>query len=208
MNGISPPTARNIGTKAPARIVVHPPRAGFSLIELLVVLSITGVLLTIVVPRIDVSRFQLDAAIQEVTSTVAAARGQSVLRQHDFVLTFDEPEDRLYVLYDANNNGETDEGEQRRTVQLSESVKFARGGAPAISGMTDAISFTKVSEELPALTFHRNGSGSEEGILYLTSARAIGTSTYPQDARALRVVRSTGRVRCYSYRTLSWLEGC
>jgi hypothetical protein len=123
------------------------------------------------------------------------------------VLTFDEPRDRFYVLYDDNNNGAADSGEQRRTVQLSTGVKFGRGGAPAIGDFNNAISFTRVSDGLPALKFHRNGSASEEGLVYLTSARAV-LSDYPQDTRALMVVRSTGRVRCFSYRTLAWVEGC
>ena len=77
-----------------------------------------------------------------------------------------------------------------------------------MNGVTDAISFTKVSETLPALLFHRNGAGSEEGTIYLTSVRAVGVTGFPQDARALKIERSTGNVRCYSYRTLTWLEGC
>ena len=43
-------------------------------------------------------------------------------------------------------------------VQLSERVKFHRGGADPIMGLTDPISFTKTVESLPAITFHRNGA--------------------------------------------------
>ena len=164
--------------------------------------------MSFVMPRIDVERFQLDAAIQEVASVVASTRGQAILRQHDYVLMFDEDEDKLFVLFDVNNNGLRNTGEELRTIQLSERVRFDRGGAAPINGMTDAISFTKVAEQLLALTFHRNGAASEEGILYLTSARSAGGTNNPQDTRALRIERATGRVRCFTYRTLAWREGC
>ena len=92
---------------------------------------------------------------------------------------------------------------------LYDAIKtLAVRGAPAIGGMTDAISFTKMSEGLPALKFHRNGAASEEGILYLTSTRAAASDDIPQDTRALMVERATGRIRCFSYRTLAWVEGC
>ncbi len=199
-------SASDGGTGVPGRTFVHGPRAGFNIIELVVVMSMMGILLTIVIPSIDVARFQLDAAVQGVASAVAAARGQSILRQHDFVLMFDE--DGFVLLDDLNNNGKTDPGEDRRKVELPERVRFDRGGAPPILGLTEGISFTKRAEGLPALTFHRNGAASEEGVIYLTSVRAASAGSTPQDTRALRIERATGRVRCLTYRTLEWQEGC
>ncbi len=185
---------------------VPPPQVGFTLIEVLTVLAVAGILMAIAAPRIDVARFQLDAAMREVGSTVALARGRAILHQHDYVLRFDE--DGLVLLADANNNGQTDAGEERRRVQLPERVRFDRGGATPVMGLTDAISFTKVAEGLPALTFHRNGAASEEGVIYLTSVRAAGGDTNSQDTRALQIERGSGRVRCFTYRTLAWQEGC
>lgn len=192
----------------PNRIDLGRAHTGFTLIELVMVITLVGVMFTIAMPRINVVRFQVSSGAQEIQSAITASRGQALLRQHDMVLTFDVSEDRLNVLNDANNNGITDTGEFRRVVELSESVKFDRGGAPAINGATNAVSFTKVSESLPALEFHRNGSASEEGTIYITSIRGAGKTTFPQYTRALRLERSTGTIRCYSYRTLNWEEGC
>ena len=168
------------------------------------------ILLAIAVPRVDTTRFQVDAGAQEVQASVTLSRGEALLRQQDVVLTFDVTENVIYVLNDANNNGVFDTGEQRRMVQFPEAVEFGRGGAAAINGATAAVSFTKMSESVPSLKFHRNGSASEEGTIYITSTRALGGNGtgFPQDTRALKVQRSTGSVRCYSYRTLAWQEGC
>jgi Tfp pilus assembly protein FimT len=177
-------------------------------VEVIIVLSLVGILLAMVLPRIDVPRFQLDAAVQEVASAVAGARAQAVLRQHDHVLIFDEDKDQFFVLNDENNNRIAESGEERRMVQLSERVKFDRGGATPILGLTDAVSLTKKVGLLPALTFHRNGAASEEGVIYLTSVRAAGGTDNSQYTRALQIERATGRVRCFTYRTLAWVEGC
>lgn len=190
------------------RIFADRPRAGFSLVELLFVMILMGILMTIAAPRIDLGRFPVDAGVLDAQMVVAVSRGKAILQQHDIVITFDVAGKRLYVLHDANNNGTKDTEEQRVTVQLGDEVTFGRGGAEALNGATEAISFTKKSEELPALKFHRNGAASEEGTVYLTSVRAAGTDGYPQDSRALVIERSTGRVHCYSYRTLAWTEGC
>ena len=195
----TPPGVRK-GVSAPA------PQVGFTLLEVLTVMTVAGILMLIMVPRVDVARFQLDTAMREVGSAVAAARGRAILRQHDYVLMFSET--GFVTLYDVNNNGKTDIGEERRTVQLPERVKFDRGGATPILGLTEGISFTKRAEALPALTFHRNGAASEEGVIYLTSVRAVGGDRNSQDTRALRIERATGRVRCFTYRTLAWQEGC
>ena len=184
------------------------PRAGFSLVELLMAILVGGILTGIAVPRIDAARFQVDATAQEVASVVAGARAKALLKQHDVVLTFDVAGDRLYVLEDLDNSGAAGTGEERRMVQLSGGVKFDRGGATPIRGVTDVISFTKVSESLPSLTFHRNGAASEEGIVYLASGRGAGATTFPGDTRAMTVERATGRVRCFSNRTGQWLERC
>jgi prepilin-type N-terminal cleavage/methylation domain-containing protein len=183
-------------------------RAGFTLVEALWVLVVMGILLTIAMPRIDVARYQVDAGVQEIASHITAYRGQAIVRQHDFVMAFDVPQDRVHVLFDVNNNGTADEGEERRMIELSDNVSFGRGGASALSGMTSAVSLTKQFGPMPALTFRRNGAASEEGGLYITSKRSAGNTAFVEDTRALRVERSTGRVRCFSYRTQEWVEGC
>ena len=194
--------------RKPPRLPKTMSSGGFTLIEAVLVLSLIGIMMAIAMPRIDATRFQVDAGVREVAAAITGYRGQAITKQHDFVLTFDVQGDRINVLFDANNNGETDEGEQQVTVLLAEEVALGLGGAAALNGASEAISFSKRSENLPALTFHRNGAGSEEGTVYVTAARAARIGGWPEYTRALVIERSTGRVHCSSYRTLEWTEGC
>ena len=194
--------------RLPGRICADRPRAGFSLSELLMIMLVMGILMTIAAPRLNLWRSRMDSGVLLVQTAVAVSRGQAIVQQHDLVITFDVPGRRLYVLHDADNDGTKDTEEQRVTVQLADDVTFGRGGAEALNGVSEVISFTKRSEDLPALKFHRNGAASEEGIVYLTSLRGAGTGGSPENTRALVIERSTGRVHCYSYQTLAWTEGC
>lgn len=172
----------------------------------MIVMSVAGILALIAMPKFDVARFQMDSAMRELGSAISAARGRAILRQHDHVLTFGE--NLFFVLEDTNNNGMADPEEERRTVELPDRITFDRGGADKIFDVDGPVSFTKVVDNLPALTLRRNGAASEEGVIYLTTLRAVGTTTFAQDTRALQIERGTGRVRCFTYRTSVWAEGC
>ena len=182
--------------------------AGFSLIELALVLIMIGLMSAIMMPNIAVARFQLDASVMEVGTGLQASQRLAVLRQHDLVISFDTTTGRMTVHSDANNDGAFQSGEDVRVVDLEEGVMFGLGGASGRPQGNTAVTFTNLHLGLPALTFHRNGSASQEGIIYLTSIRSGSGGAYPEDTRAVEVERSTGRVRCFSFKTNSWTEAC
>jgi prepilin-type N-terminal cleavage/methylation domain-containing protein len=183
---------------------------GVTLVELLVVLMLMGIMIGIVAPLLRPARFQMDAGLVVVASTLTAQQRNSVMRQHDIVLAFDSANGDIRVHYDLDNDGALDLAEQRNVVELEEGVVFGRGGTPARPLGSDMVSMTEVQDGMPALKFRRNGSASEESIIYITSERASTTagSTYFEDARAIEIERATGRVRCYSYNSGSWLQTC
>jgi prepilin-type N-terminal cleavage/methylation domain-containing protein len=185
----------------------HRAPRGFSLPELLLVIVIVGIMAGFAAPRINLAKFRLDGAVREVASYIVASKSKALLKQYDVVLLFDEPGNVIRILTDENNNGATDPGETIRTVEFGDGVIFGRGGAPALPGGGATITFKKKVDGLPSLRFHRNGSASEEGLLYLTSQGAANGG-YPEHARAIGVERATGQVRCWSYATLVWKDGC
>ena len=180
--------------------------AGFTLVEMLIVLALIGLLVSIVAPMFNPGRWRSDSAVQELMVGLNAAQRLAVLRQHDVIVTFLVDERRLRVHRDADNNGTVDAGEDIRVIELPETVGFARGPAPPIDGVTADVSFAEMDGE-PRIVFHRNGSASESGTAYLRPVQGY-MSTDVESSRAVTVERATGQVRCYSYRTGSWAVSC
>lgn len=179
-------------------------RSGFSLIEVLTLLVVLSIVTTMAAPRLDVERFQIEAAMQSVGSTLLTAQRAAVQRQHDIVVSFDVANSRIRIHADLDNDGVIDGGEQSRWESLGEGVRFGRAAAPALRGENGTISFSTVQNGLPSVVFSRNGSASAEGGFYLTSTRALRDPAYSRDTRALWIDRSTGRVGWYRLDGTQW----
>jgi prepilin-type N-terminal cleavage/methylation domain-containing protein len=185
-------------------------RDGFTLVELIMVMVLIGIMAGIVAPLLRPERFQLNGAVVQVGSTFSAQQRNAVLRQHNIVLAFDTAAGEIRVHYDLDNDNAMDAGENFSVIQLDDGVVFGRGSTPARPLSNSTISFTGTQAGLPAMTFRRNGSASEEAIVYLTSqrSRTSGGTTFAEDGRAVEIERATGRVRCYSYASGAWLQTC
>lgn len=183
---------------------------GITVVELILVMSLIGIMATIAAPMMDKEKFQLNGAALIVGSTFAAQQRNSVMRQHNIVLAFDTTENTIRVHYDLDNDNTIDSGENFSVVELDEGVVFGRGATPARPLSSASISLTGTQDGMPALTFRRNGSSSEEAIFYVTSqrSRTTGGTAYAQDGRAVEIERATARVRCYSYATSTWTQTC
>jgi prepilin-type N-terminal cleavage/methylation domain-containing protein len=180
--------------------------AGFTIIELLVVVAVIGVLAAIAAPRLDVERFHVDGAVQATTTTLLAAQREAVARQHNVLVTFDTAAHTLRLTWDANSNDRPDPGERSRAVVLSERVKFGRppltaaraGAAPIMAPMHDCTG-------QPCLVFQRNGSADRSVFFYLTSARSLaGGTDRAQDARLVEVARASGRPESWRWNGTDW----
>lgn len=182
--------------------------AGFTLVELVMVLLLVGIMANIVIPILRPEGFRMNSALVEVGTTMTAQQRNAVLRQHDVVLALDTAQRRIRMHEDLDNDGEMETGESWSVFELGDGVVFGRGGTPARPFSGQAISMTQQQDGFPSLTFHRNGSASEQAIIYITSLRAARASAFPEDGRAIEVDRATGRVRCYSYGSAGWQERC
>jgi prepilin-type N-terminal cleavage/methylation domain-containing protein len=178
-------------------------RRGFSLTELIFVMLIVGIVASIAIPRIDFNRARVNSNALSMTTRLMAAQRLSVLRQHNVRLSFDVDAGTVTSHEDRDNDGSRDPDETLTQWALEEGVVFGLSGAPGMGAQQTAIAFEPDADGLPTMSFHRNGSTSEEGFIYLTSKS--GSETH---ARALRVRRSTGHTECWSYRTLTWERGC
>lgn len=196
-------TSHRTGEPPPGAAVAP---SGFSLAEMLFVVVIIGILASMVTPLFAPGRWRADSAVQELAMSLNAAQRLAVLRQHDVVVTFDVAGGVIRIHRDVNNDGIRDTGEDFRVQELPETMGFGGDGAPSLAQGTGPVSFAAGGTD-PTLTFHRNGSASASGVIYVRPL--LGSlSLDPEAVRALTVERATGEVRCYSYRTGSWEPSC
>jgi Tfp pilus assembly protein FimT len=187
-------------------------QTGFSMLEVMLFITLAGILMALVVARVDVNRMQANSTVQMLSTTMVAAQREAITKQHDVILTFDQLNRRMRVLWDVNSNGTADPGEHTRMVNLDTRITFGLGGAPARAFGVQPINFSKTVGGLPALIFHRNGSASGVGGFYITTTRAIaaaakGSLKYADDTRAVEIVRATGRSEWFRYSSPNWIRG-
>lgn len=178
------------------------------MVEVIVVLVVAGVLTSMAAPLFAPGRWRADSGAQEVMAGLNAAQRLAVLRQHDVIVTFLLAERALEVHRDGDNDGVVDTGEDVRRIELPETVGFGLGSTPGMVGdpSTSTATFADAGAG-PRVAFRRNGSASEAGRIYLRPLEG-SMSEDAVAARALRLERSTGELRCFSYRTGAWEASC
>jgi len=175
-------------------------RPGFTMVETIIVLLVTGMMLTLAIPRVDVTRYKADAIAQIVRTQLQNASRASITRQHDVIVSFDTLGEQMVTTFDANNNTIIDPGERVSYRGLDTGILFADPAVKGVSGssITSPISGASIGtvNGLPSLIFHRDGSVSSDAEIYVSIA-ARGPKMY----RALVLTQSTGRVDWYRLNT-------
>lgn len=178
-------------------------RRGFTLFELLIVMAIIGVLALIMLPKVNLHQFRIDAGVRTVQGGLMQANRYAVQRQHDMIVSFDVPGKRILIIDDQNNNAAADVGEKVMIRPLEDGVRFATPPAAIAGGAIAAIAGKlQTVGGYPSIIFHRDGATSTDLQIYITSTRPDAT-----DFKALTVTQSTGHADYYSYATGSWKRG-
>lgn len=125
------------------------------------------------------------------------------MMQHDVVVLFSEDPAGVRIHLDANNDGGIQGDEVTQWHMLEPATAFGSVNVPALSWGSDAIGFDGAT-----VTFHRDGSASRQGGIYLSSARQLQSGTYPEQSAAIEVVRSTGSIVCRTFRGGTWARDC
>jgi prepilin-type N-terminal cleavage/methylation domain-containing protein len=184
----------------------HCSRGGFSLIELLTVIVIIGLLTGIAIPRSRLTTYKANSGAQVVATTLIYAQRQAISRQADTRVAFDVANNEIRIHEDADNDNVIDANERVTMAALPEGVTFGLGGAAARAMGGAAVNFTRTQGILPMVVFHRDGSASENGGVYVTTIDGLSVGR-TADVRAVEVSRATGRAAWFSYGTGAWKEG-
>jgi prepilin-type N-terminal cleavage/methylation domain-containing protein len=192
-------------TKTFPRNIRRDDRRGFTIVELMTVVSLIGILTALAVPSVDVSRHRADAAANQVRSILQHAHRTAVSQQHEVIVSFDTVTRRVRVIEDRNNDRRLQPTDRTRWVALEDGIRFAvppirvRGGtaSSAIVGST-----TTNVDALPSIIFRRDGSAHAEAELYLEST---GRKIH---RRAVSLTKSIGRASWFHlpYGTTTWRE--
>lgn len=182
-------------------------RPGFTLVEMMVVVVISGMMVALALPRIDTTKWRADAIATIVRTTLQYAQRQSITRQHDMVVSFDTTGQRIRTFWDGDNSG-TITGAERVTWRgLDVGILFTDPSVNGVSGtvITKPVSGSQIASlgGYPTVTFHRDGSVSTDAEIYIKVA-AHGPPWY----RAIRLTQSTGRVDWFrlNAKTSKWIQ--
>jgi type II secretory pathway pseudopilin PulG len=181
------PVSRRSGGFTPAGTL------GVTLFELLIVITMIGILSAIAMSRLDYTRYRADAAARGAMAELSTAQRLALSLQANMVITFPDTT-RMMILEDDNNDGVAENGERVRYVTLDNNFYFGKANAPNIPAPDNPATIT-------GLTFHRDGSADVSGTLYL---HGPGSDPNCKHCRAVSVSRATGRVVWYSYGSGAW----
>jgi Tfp pilus assembly protein FimT len=180
-------------------------RAGFTLIEILMILALMGLVAMFAIPKLNFSSYRINGAARGVTALLARAQRLAVTNQYDVNVLFDVANNAIEIHQDANNDNVIQSDEQVRSYPLGEGVAFGLGGAPVRLYSPGPISFTRTLNAMPEIIYRRDGSASENGGFYITSTAAL-MEARPKDGRSIEVIRSTGRTEWYQYNGSAWMR--
>jgi prepilin-type N-terminal cleavage/methylation domain-containing protein len=177
-------------------------RAGFTLIEMLIVVSIAGILVTLALPLIRSAQFDADAGMRTVQIALQQAQRTAIVRQTDVMVSFDTTGRRIRVVYDANDNHQVDAGEPVRWTPLDDGTRLIVPPVGVQLTATASVVGNSIAnrDNYPTVYYHRDGAVSSELEIYVSSHRMDKS-----DMRALHVRQATGRVQSYRYNGSTWI---
>lgn len=186
-------------------------RHGFTLVEMLIVVTIIAITAAIALPKINVSRIRSKAAITTLGTTMLALQRDAIAKQHNVLVLIDSANSGLRVVYDSTNDLQITNGERVRAVHLGEEIVFGRpAGVPARPFGANPVNFIQreATTNLPMIVLYRNGSASEAGGLYLSTVKAVaGLPGHQNETWSMEMVRATGRAEWMRWNLTGWVRG-
>jgi prepilin-type N-terminal cleavage/methylation domain-containing protein len=180
-------------------------RAGFSIVELIVVMAMLSIIAAMGLPRLNTVKYKADAAAQLTKTLLQNAQREAITRQSNVILSIDTATNRFRVVQDYNNNDTLNTSDRVVWRHLEEGARFAAPTMGRVGGGSLSASFAGSSlrtvSTLPGLIYRRDGSASSDFEVYLTVRQNVST-----EYRAVAVAPATGRVDIYRYSGSAWVR--
>lgn len=146
--------------------------SGFTLVELMIIISITGLVAVLSVPNFNrfMQTWRLNGEIQEFATALRMARSSAVMKNIDVVFSFDDVANTYSYFEDNNGNGKIDAGEV---------------SSPTYE-MSPGITITAYTLSSTTMTFGGKGNTRESGTITL---RNVNNKT-----KAVRIYGGTGNI--------------
>ena len=210
----APRTIAHDNTERPHGLVAHAAmpkrRSGFTVIEMVIVVTLVALVTAIVMPKINYTAWRVDVGARGIRAALQKAATLAVASQHNVLVAVDAPNGRLFVVEDVNNNLQADPGERVTSVALQDGVIFAVpgttwAGAPAPTGPITGTTLATIGvngASLPGFVFRCDGAASTDAQIYVSSVRGLVT-----DFRGVNVTQATGRTDWYRDEGALWTAG-
>src|SRR5262245_8309016 len=126
---------------------------GFTLTELMIVVTILGILLAVTAPSMArfAGNWRLNGAAANMAMVMRSARASAVSKDVNVVFTFDEDKGEYSYLEDTNGNGDADDGEHQSALQT----------------LPHGVSIGDFTVPQTSVTFNGKGSTADGGTIVM-----------------------------------------
>lgn len=182
--------------------------AGFTLLELLVVVAVVGIATAIAIPITDgfVRSARADSAVSAAMSAIDIAHDRAVSERRNFVLTFVNPNRIRLGRQEIDAAGTVTSTTQVEEFVLEGGQTFLRfSGMPDTPDAFGGASATTFSGTQPVM-FTSDGSLVDASGDVVNGTIFFGIAGQPLTARAVTVFGVTGLTRIWNWRGSRWME--
>jgi prepilin-type N-terminal cleavage/methylation domain-containing protein len=196
--------ARTATRRAAGVTVARTPDAGFTLIEMIVVVAIVAVGFAVAIPVTMemVTRAKNDSSVVVAHTFIDAARDRAVAERRNIEITFQAPNRILLERIEVPSGAKTLIGE----MQLEAGQEFLTFGGvtdtPDAFGSGGAISFTGTQPVM----FTSDGSLIDSAGDVTNGTVFMGVPDHPETARAVTIFGVTGMLRTWKWRGAQWFQ--